>query len=386
MDEKQKILDQLLESVKHCQIRYGGKSELATENEPIIAQLASKLEAVFNHGLKTGSSWPFIRLHLNRHELERYMLLKHVKTEAGRSRAWLRSSLNEHSLERYLHMMINDAENLATFYDSKAFLNDQERHSILPQLAAGLNSILFAITIDNESLNANAANDVQDNDFLAPKIKEVIKVNKKKKSSARQVITFDEDEIKAKLADSSVIKSSRSTCLEQPVLMRNTSPNTVLTYDDVRLESKTGEESPSDAMSLLSVDVTSTGQDQHDPTAVTKLTPMKNVEVGALIPCNPNNDEQDVMSEDSMSIKSFGEDQDYASAMSSIIPTPQPPSTPLTSHYRSTNTTSGMFATLFSKTSAFSPKIANNFSKPPKLKYFCHFISFMITQFYFMFM
>lgn len=357
MDEKQQILDQLLDSVKNCQIRYGGKSELATENEPIIAQLASKLEAVFNHGLKTQSSWPFVRLHLNRHELERYMLLKHVKTESGRSRAWLRSSLNEHSLERYLQMMISDAEKLATFYTPQSFLNDQERHSILPQLAAGLNSILFAITIDNESLNhcptsfSSIGNNDQGNDFLEPKIKEVIKVNKKKKSSARQVITFDENEIRAKLADNkkSVIKSS-STCLE-PTLppVRNTSPNTVLTYDDVRLETKTGEESPSDAMSLLSVDVTSTGQDHHDSSSapVTRLTPMKNVEVGALIPLNPNNDDQDVMSEDSMSIKSFGEDQDYASALSSIIPTPQPPSTPLTSYYRPTNTTSGMFAMLF---------------------------------------
>ena len=35
------------------------------------------------------------------------MLLKFVKTDAGRARAWLRSSLNEHSLERYFHMMIN---------------------------------------------------------------------------------------------------------------------------------------------------------------------------------------------------------------------------------------------------------------------------------------
>ena len=51
---------------------------------------------------------------------------------------------------------------------------------------------------------------------------------------------------------------------------------------------------------------------------------MKNSEVGALIPLSPGS-QDDVMSEDSMSIKSFGEDQDYASALSSITATPQPP-------------------------------------------------------------
>ena len=51
---------------------------------------------------------------------------------------------------------------------------------------------------------------------------------------------------------------------------------------------------------------------------------MKNSEIGALIPLSPGS-QDDVMSEDSMSIKSFGEDQDYASALSSITATPQPP-------------------------------------------------------------
>ena len=72
-------------------------------------------------------------------------------------------------------------------------------------------------------------------------------------------------------------------------------------------------------MSLLSVDTLG----GNDDSSVTKLTPMKNSEIGALIPLS-HNGEDDVMSDDSMSIKSFGEDQDYASAMSSIIPTPQP--------------------------------------------------------------
>ena len=103
----------------------------------------SRFEAILNHGLKTDASslsslkekvtnlvvtapsanhvikspWPFIRLHLNRHELERYMLLKQVTTDLGRGKAWLRSSLNEHSLERYFHILISDKENLSQFYE-----------------------------------------------------------------------------------------------------------------------------------------------------------------------------------------------------------------------------------------------------------------------------
>ena len=52
-DDKQKLLDELLDSVKNCQVRFGGKSELATESEEVIANLCLKFEAILYHGLKT---------------------------------------------------------------------------------------------------------------------------------------------------------------------------------------------------------------------------------------------------------------------------------------------------------------------------------------------
>lgn len=52
--------------------------------------------------------WHLIRTVLNKHEYERYMLLKNINTDIGRGRAWLRSSLNENSLERYMHMILAD--------------------------------------------------------------------------------------------------------------------------------------------------------------------------------------------------------------------------------------------------------------------------------------
>ena len=52
--------------------------------------------------------WQYVKEHLSKHETQRYMLLRHVTTEAGRGRAWLRSTLNEHSLAKYMHMVLED--------------------------------------------------------------------------------------------------------------------------------------------------------------------------------------------------------------------------------------------------------------------------------------
>ena len=279
MDEldkkKQSLLDDLLKSVKECQIRFGGKSELATENEDVISSLCSKFEAILNHGLKTnhdlalstsgaagpGSSlkdkftqftaggspsspnnhlkkrspWPFIRLHLNRHELERYMLLRQVTSDSGRAKAWLRSSLNEHSLERYFHILISDQDNLTQFYETFAFMKDTERVAVLPQMAAGLSSILFAIKIDNEALNHDHddVNTETSNDLVAVQKKKLVKKHQRKKSStAAQVISFDEEEIKAKLL-SSVNKDS-------PVI-----DHEIHSYGGIRSSSDTMDRMPS---------------------------------------------------------------------------------------------------------------------------------------------
>ncbi|MEQ2190772.1 hypothetical protein XENOCAPTIV_009511, partial [Xenoophorus captivus] len=71
--------------------------------------------------------WLYVKEHLNRHELQRFYSLRHISSELGRGRAWLRCALNEHSLERYLHTLLADRPRL--------------------------NSILFAINIDNSDLN-----------------------------------------------------------------------------------------------------------------------------------------------------------------------------------------------------------------------------------------
>ncbi|KAB7501028.1 Pleckstrin homology domain-containing family M member 1, partial [Armadillidium nasatum] len=100
--------------------------------------------------------WWYVREFLTKHEFDRFLLLRNVTTDEGRGRAWLRSLLNEHSLERYIHIMLSDQEYLEQWYEPWALLRDLERSAVLPNLAAGLDSILFAINIDNEAFNVGA--------------------------------------------------------------------------------------------------------------------------------------------------------------------------------------------------------------------------------------
>ncbi|KAM9411038.1 sorting nexin-29-like isoform 1-T1 [Salvelinus alpinus] len=175
--KRQHLLERLLDAVKQCQIRFGGRKEIASDLDSRVICLCAQFEAVLQHGLRkskglaltaaaikqaTGFTskteaeltfWLYVKEHLNRHEVQRFYSLRHISSELGRGRAWLRCALNEHSLERYLHTLLADGIRLGTFYEDWAFILDEERASMLPTMAAGLNSILFAINIDNTDLN-----------------------------------------------------------------------------------------------------------------------------------------------------------------------------------------------------------------------------------------
>ncbi|XP_071319554.1 sorting nexin-29 isoform X1 [Trachinotus anak] len=175
--KRQHLLERLLDAVKQCQIRFGGRKEIATDSDSRVICLCAQFEAVLQHGLRKSRGlaltaaalkqaagfsskteaeltfWFYVKEHLNRHELQRFYSLRHISSELGRGRAWLRCALNEHSLERYLHTLLADRPRLGTYYEDWAFILDEERASMLPTMAAGLNSILFAINIDNSDLN-----------------------------------------------------------------------------------------------------------------------------------------------------------------------------------------------------------------------------------------
>lgn len=175
--KRQNLLERLLDAVKQCQIRFGGRKEIASDSDSRVICLCAQFEAVLQHGLRKSRGlaltaaaikhvagfsskteaeltfWFYVKDHLNRHELQRFYSLRNITSEQGRGRAWLRCALNEHSLERYLHMLLADRARLSAFYEDWAFVLDEERASMLPTMAAGLNSILFAINIDNTDLN-----------------------------------------------------------------------------------------------------------------------------------------------------------------------------------------------------------------------------------------
>ncbi|XP_071976779.1 sorting nexin-29 isoform X1 [Engystomops pustulosus] len=175
--KRQFLMERLLDAVKQCQIRFGGRKEIASDSDSRVICLCAQFEAVLQHGLKRSRGlaltaaaikqaagfssktetepvfWVYVKEILNKHELQRFYSLKNITTDIGRGRAWLRCALNEHSLERYVHMLLADPNRLSFFYEDWSFLLDEERSSMLPTMAAGLNSILFAINIDNKDLN-----------------------------------------------------------------------------------------------------------------------------------------------------------------------------------------------------------------------------------------
>ncbi|XP_076818618.1 sorting nexin-29-like [Clavelina lepadiformis] len=177
-NERVNLHSRLLDAVRACQTHLGGKKELVTETSIWVSCLCSQFQAVLQHRLKpalyaTGalsaikqvavggsgdenSYWNFVKNHLTKHEVERFEFLPNIGTDIGRGRAWLRCCLNEHSLERYFHIFLSDVNLLRDYYEPEAFMLDQERSSTLPQMAAGLGSIVFKIKYDDISLDGSA--------------------------------------------------------------------------------------------------------------------------------------------------------------------------------------------------------------------------------------
>nr|XP_003706506.2 PREDICTED: sorting nexin-29 [Megachile rotundata] len=251
--ERQKLLEDLLAAAKKCHVRFGGRTELATESDICVIQLCHIFESIFSHGLRTnciekinsalrhvsdivsGSStklyntsdmafWPCIKEQLTWHEQERFGILKKVHTDYGRGRAWLRAVLNERSLERHLHAILDPAI-LSPFYEDWAFLRDQERSSVLPNVAAGLGSILFAIRIDNDELDNNLTGkeiEKQKVSLSEPIISSAIPGStlkqKPRKKVPTHIISFDNENEEHETSETTASVSAPPTCLNSPAV------------------------------------------------------------------------------------------------------------------------------------------------------------------------
>uniref|UniRef100_A0A2K5C7V1 Sorting nexin 29 n=2 Tax=Aotus nancymaae TaxID=37293 RepID=A0A2K5C7V1_AOTNA len=273
-DKRQFLLERLLDAVKQCQIRFGGRKEIASDSDSRVTCLCAQFEAVLQHGLKRSRGlaltaaaikqaagfasktetepvfWYYVKEVLNKHELQRFYSLRHIASDVGRGRAWLRCALNEHSLERYLHMLLADRCRLSTFYEDWSFVMDEERSSMLPTMAAGLNSILFAINIDNKDLNGQSK--------FAPTVSDLLKESTQNVTSllkeSTQGVSSLFREITASSAVSILIKPEQETD-PLPVVSRNVSADAkckkerkkkkkvtnIISFDDEEDEQNSGD-------------------------------------------------------------------------------------------------------------------------------------------------
>ncbi|XP_067162588.1 sorting nexin-29 isoform X2 [Apteryx mantelli] len=238
--KRQFLLERLLDAVKQCQIRFGGRKEIASDSDSRVTCLCAQFEAVLQHGLKRSRGlaltaaaikqaagfssktetepvfWYYVKEVLNKHELQRFYSLKAITTDIGRGRAWLRCALNEHSLERYVHMLLADKNRLSVFYEDWSFLMDEERSSMIPTMAAGLNSILFAINIDNKDLNGQSKCIPTVSDLLKESTQNVTSLLKESTQGVSSLLR----EITASSAVSILIKSDQDID-PLPVLSKN---------------------------------------------------------------------------------------------------------------------------------------------------------------------
>lgn len=141
--------------------------------------------------------------------------------DIGRGKSWLRSALNEHSLERYMLMMLEDNLTLRSqFYEERALLRDEEKNSVLPTISRGLNSILFAINIDNSEFDVTSDNskpiDINNRGEPLPVICKSLANTSgvRKRKTKVNVISLSDDD--SDNDNSMCARSAPTTCLSSP--------------------------------------------------------------------------------------------------------------------------------------------------------------------------
>ncbi|XP_050672741.1 sorting nexin-29-like [Leptidea sinapis] len=249
------IFKELTTCVENCLNRFGGKSELATEDDIRIVQLCEKWEKVLRHGLRTNLSsstlqnlvsaglnftlniinignslWSFCCLHLTKHEKERFKILTNINTPLGYFRAFLRAALNERSLERYLQSWISHGL-LLEYYDEGALARSPEAN-LLPNIANSLSTILFALSIDRAELNdSQHASQLNKAELVIPLPTPIKSSINSKRKPLRQVISFDKVEQKSEAKNKKYLPKTEplteSSC--------NSAPATCLNSPDARI-------------------------------------------------------------------------------------------------------------------------------------------------------
>ncbi|XP_049804040.1 sorting nexin-29 isoform X2 [Schistocerca nitens] len=285
--ERQALMSELLEAVKRCQVRFGGRAELATESDPCVALLCHRMEAALSHGL--------------------------------RSRAISKTS----SAFRHMTEIVS-----TSLHIGRGGAQDQ----------LGLGSILFAISIDNSDLNGGTATMETESvgtplsrsePVIPPVTICVTDVESKKKKDQRrrkrvpaQIVNFDDEPSESETAGSPG-DSECSTALKVSIESAETEERQ---QNFSRLEQAAEEVGVDAAAASLTAcsrpyDLTlppSAGRRSGSPPrrhAPQTLTPVNNVNVGELIPVSQGVASEEPHSEDdSLSVPSYSEDTDRAAA------------------------------------------------------------------------
>ena len=131
--------------------------------------------------------------------------------------------MNEHSLERYMLTLLSDSLTLRNqFYDNSALIRDEDINSILPTISRGLNSILFAINIDNPEFDVfptnSKANDIYSRTEPLPVIcksssNETTSGGRRRRTRVNVVSLSDDEE---RSEDPIGARSAPTTCLSSP--------------------------------------------------------------------------------------------------------------------------------------------------------------------------
>ncbi|XP_053698004.1 sorting nexin-29 [Sabethes cyaneus] len=261
--ERKTLADELLMVVKECQKKYGSKTELATESDSRIILLCDTWERALSHGLKSSASllknvtdlvaggalevptfWDFAFKHLTNHEKERFTTLRHVWTNGGKGKALLRAVLNERALERYVLIWLSDEQLLEESYESWALIRDKEITGLLPNMAAGLSTILFAIAIDSPELNAACK--------IKPEKSEPIIATQRPVNPARKINVIQREILEEGTALSPA--PNLSTALIQNAPQRTANIDIIKEYTHVESAQRTQETySVEDALNSLSI-------------------------------------------------------------------------------------------------------------------------------------
>ncbi|XP_055534917.1 sorting nexin-29 [Wyeomyia smithii] len=261
--ERKALADELLTVVKECQKKYGSKTELATESDSRIVLLCDTWERALSHGLKSSASllknvadlvaggnleapnfWDFAFKHLTNHEKERFSTLRHVWTNGGKGKALLRAILNERALERYILIWLSDEQLLQENYEVWALIRDKEITGLLPDMAAGLSTILFAIAIDAPELNAVIK--------IKPEKSEPIIATQRPANPARKINIVQREILEEGKTSSPVL--NLSTALIQPAQRRTANIDIIREYTHVEPNQRTQEAySVEDALNNLAI-------------------------------------------------------------------------------------------------------------------------------------